>query len=43
MMRTSHRLLFLMPFAACLMAGPTATLTGRITDTSLTFALEAHF
>jgi outer membrane receptor protein involved in Fe transport len=33
MMRTSHRLLFLMPFAACLMAGPTATLTGRITDT----------
>ena len=34
MMSKSHRLALLMSFAACLVAGPTATLTGRVTDPS---------
>src|SRR5262249_48892434 len=34
MIPKSHRLALLLPFAACLVAGPTATLTGRVTDVS---------
>jgi hypothetical protein len=34
MMSKSYRLMLLMSFAACLVAGPTATLTGRVTDPS---------
>src|SRR5260221_892454 len=34
MMSMSYRFALLMSFAACLVAGPTATLTGRVTDPS---------
>src|SRR5258708_27499580 len=34
MIPTSYRFALLMPLAACLMAGPTARLTGRVTDAS---------
>ena len=34
MMSNGHRLALLMSLTACLVAGPTATLTGRVTDPS---------